>query len=333
MSKLPPVLIPVVEEEEAPPSIWVLAELAKSGKLRAPFTDDLDIRKLPPVLIPVVEEEEALPSKQSKLNDIIKFSDATTLCDEAQKNNNKTSGQGHFSPPSARINQSACIQDVSPTKSQQLAPNQQQPFPTMEFEIFTSSSCDSGATPNGINDTDWSQDEVFLSPASIQDDEVFVPEQINLHLSSETSSSGSDTVLYYVDQSDNDYHADFDTDSSEDSVTSPSDESVFEPIEFFVSSSSSEDEVPQPLPQFPTARRCRAPRTRVTSAQTLAIETVFREDINWSAKTGITIPMPVVHAKCTTDMDGLRNEQIRAKVRNLVRARIAHCAQIRKDGN
>ncbi|KAH3806868.1 hypothetical protein DPMN_135196 [Dreissena polymorpha] len=102
--------------------------------------------------------------------------------------------------------------------------------------IFTSSSCDSGETPNGINDTDWSQDEVFLSPASIQDDEVFVQEQRNLHLSSETSSSGSDNVLYYVDQSDNDYHADFDTDSSEDSVTSPSDESVFEPIEFFVSS-------------------------------------------------------------------------------------------------
>ncbi|KAH3738893.1 hypothetical protein DPMN_045536 [Dreissena polymorpha] len=43
-----------------------------------------------------------------KLNNIINFSDATTICDEASKNNNKTRGQGHVSPPSASTNQSSC---------------------------------------------------------------------------------------------------------------------------------------------------------------------------------------------------------------------------------
>ena len=83
-------------------------------------------------------------------------------------------------------------------------------------------------------------------------------------------------------------------------------------------------EQPVPLVAVQPPRRR---RERVTKAEELAINMTFADEIVASALSGKTIAIEVVREEyCFASMGRLSVEQVRAKVRNIARARAARLA-------
>ncbi|KAH3720863.1 hypothetical protein DPMN_063772 [Dreissena polymorpha] len=76
-----------------------------------------------------------------------------------------------------------------------------------------------------------------------------------------------------------------------------------------------------------TASRARVqtdrPRQFVTALETREIMRVFADDIDRSANTGVTVAIAAVRTKRTARLVRLTDQQVREKIRNLVKSRIS----------